>query len=216
MWTLIRREFEDVFASMLLTLIMVILGIIIEISVILSNKGVEDKGFQYGVFIVVAFIYFMIIFPLMFCIHGADQIARDRTRKVSAFLCTLATTRSRIFAAKLIVGLIHILAMFIPFAVINMFFADWLAEPFFDVSTFWHRLLAMLFFVSVTAYCLGIMFGERVTPPILHVLFAFIVCFVLAGLVFIKGPSPATDFFLLVMSVGAVAYSRRQFLNNPL
>jgi hypothetical protein len=74
----------------------------------------------------------------------------------------------------------------------------------------------MLFFVSVAAYCLGIMVGERVTAPILYVPCGLAVCLILAGLVFIKGPSPATDIFLLTLSVGAVAYSRRQFLSNPL
>jgi ABC-type transport system involved in multi-copper enzyme maturation permease subunit len=216
MWTLIRRELEDFFAYLLLTLALVVLCIIIQAAFFMSGKSFDDKNFYQGAFFIITFVFFIIAFPLIFFFLGADQIGRDRTRKISAFLCTLATTRNRIFAAKLIAGAAQLLIVFIPMTVMSAMMLGSIDEPAVQISTFWHRLLASLFLLNVAAYSLGMMVGERATVPILYVGFGLVAVAILDGLVFIKSPGLFSAVMLLVLIVGAVSESRRRFLTKPL
>jgi ABC-type transport system involved in multi-copper enzyme maturation permease subunit len=116
MWTLVRREIED--QGILFVLVLVV-GII--------HAGWAGGAFPSGAAIPPTRVpdqaYMMFFYLLLSLSAGAGilaalQIAADRNRGVSRFLCTLTVTRSQVLLAKWLAGLVWLLLGLLPVAVV--------------------------------------------------------------------------------------------------
>ena len=137
--------------------------------------------------------------PLIsFCLLGATQMYGDRVHKISALLCTLATTRSRILVARIAVGVLAILVTVAPVIVAEAI----LMKLFVPMAAFWYPLLAE---VSVTViltgfacYCMGLLIGWT-TNRVWLLAGNLLLLSVAASLVYIKGFDPGGMMVLLLM-----------------
>ena len=107
---------------------------------------------------------------LMFCAMGAAQMYRDKTKRVSALLATLAVTRGHIFIARVIAGFLLVLIVFIPIAGASI--AAVLTrsvEPSHFIRSLYPEISIPVFLLGFACYCIGLQAGwtsSRVIPTL--------------------------------------------------
>jgi hypothetical protein len=111
MLTLLKREIEDYFGHFLTAALIAAIGV--ATLVVLYYADIAEM--------VEATAPLAVCYALMLCIGccsvGAIQVYGDRANRVSPFLATLATTRRRILAARIIAGLLAIATALAPVCV---------------------------------------------------------------------------------------------------
>ena len=118
MYALIQREIRDhrVFFMGPVILSAVLIGLSISTldshPTLDSHRWIEAAIFDSGAGVIV-----LPIIVLGFFAMGAVQMYADRIRRISAFISTLSVSRSRILFAKIIAGVLAILASMVPLAV---------------------------------------------------------------------------------------------------
>jgi hypothetical protein len=116
MWTLLKREIED---QIILFVLVIIAGISFAgwmAGVFPSMKSVPPTRVPYE--LVAMFCCLLSGLSIGAGVLAGLQMAGDRTRGVSRFLCTLTATRSQILLAKWIVGLAWVILGILPVALV--------------------------------------------------------------------------------------------------
>ncbi|MCD4830977.1 MAG: hypothetical protein K8R02_04100 [Anaerohalosphaeraceae bacterium] len=101
----------------------------------------------------------LVICVVIFYGFGFAQIQSDRNKKVFAFLSTLAVTRGMMFLSKVIAGLVTIAVFFIPVSIAIQFVIRRYMSPMSIQSLAVTDMLWSVFFISLTAYGLGLVVG---------------------------------------------------------
>ncbi|MGB7582334.1 MAG: hypothetical protein WBL85_07820 [Sedimentisphaerales bacterium] len=163
MFTLIAREIEDNRVFFIAAAILVaIFGVLFAGQ--LYYGEVNDRPF-----IVIPVLNAM-SGMLIFCAMGAAQMYRDKTKRISALLATLAVTRRHIFIARVIAGFLLVLIVFIPIAGANI--AAILTrsiEPSHFVRLHYTEISIPVFLLGFACYCIGLQAGwtsSRVAPTL--------------------------------------------------
>jgi ABC-type transport system involved in multi-copper enzyme maturation permease subunit len=163
MFTLIIREIEDNRVSFVAAAILAaIFGVLFGWQ--LYYEKVDD-----GTFIVIPGLNAM-FGMLIFCAMGATQMYRDKTKRVSALLATLAVTRRHIFIARVIAGFLLVFIVFIPIAGASI--AAVLTrsiEPTHFVRSLYPEISIPVFLLGFACYCIGLQAGwtsSRVIPTL--------------------------------------------------
>lgn len=214
MLTLIKRELESnaVHLGLPFCLNFLVIGILIHHMVF--------KGTEYPPIGVPLIMYKMqwlplVVLPLLFAAMGAAQMYYDRSRKISAFLATLATTRTRIFLARLIVGVFFILITNLPLVITDAI----LLRVYPRLVPIDLSLLTRMFLVAgcvnLAAYAIGLLLGFRPTR-FFPVLPALLFCALLLSLIVIKGFAVVTMSLLLIIAAAALARTYQAYTTNPL
>jgi len=150
MLTLIRRELYDHISYLILALL--VSFIIIGMMILLVLWDMPEASFALATFVAVGLLG-------VFCIFGAAQMYGDRANRVSSLLATLAVTRSRILAARVIAGAIVVLLSFLPVAIVALALLHALVPP---LSFYWRMILevgATAVLLGFACYCAGLSIG---------------------------------------------------------
>jgi ABC-type transport system involved in multi-copper enzyme maturation permease subunit len=128
-----------------------------------------------------------IIALLVVCAMGVTQMYMDKTRKISAFLSTLAVSRNRILFSRIITGTLVILIMFVPLVIAASILIRLFPEApvpivpgvLFDISV-------TMFLMAFSCYCIGLQTGW-ISNSIIPTFGALGLTCILMPLVLVKG-----------------------------
>jgi len=204
--SLIGREIRD---HIVFVLAPCVVGLVVISLAIRSFMG--DMGMSF----VAPLIPMMSVCVFTYCVLGATQMYGDRTHKVSALLGTLAVTRNRILVARVLVGVLTILASLAPLVVTTVI----LLRLFVPEARFWYRMIgevsATVALTGFACYCAGLLIGWTNSRawliagnPLLLV--------VIVSLVYVKGFGPEVMVVLLVLIVAMLLRTWHKFTSASL
>jgi hypothetical protein len=210
MFTLIKREFEDNIAYFLGAAIVSVTLSVSFISAVYNYAPNELPIYSVGLSIPLV-VVLIIGFPAM----GATQMYTDRTRRISAFLLGLPATRARLFAARIIVGILAILIALLPLIVtatvlwrLRMPPIPIFAGLIFDISV-------TAFLMAFACYCLGLQTGwtsSRLTPT----LGGLALTFVLIPVILVKGFGLPVAVMLILFIAASLVRAWQKFTSTGL
>jgi hypothetical protein len=193
MLTLIRREIRDNLIYILAPGVLSLLTIGILVSVFLS--GIKGAAVSFGVLM-------LLVQFLAFGALGSAQMYGDRASRISSLLSTLAVTRDRILAARVLTGVLAILAALVPILVASVILLRMFLPPF----EFYRRMVvevsAATMLTGLACYCVGLLVGGTTNRVWLLVgnLPLLALC---ASLLLVKGFGPEVMLLLAVL-IGAL------------
>jgi hypothetical protein len=216
MWMLVKRELNDDALILLIGLA----GVIVTGAIPLAfgirdyDAGTIDRiglpqnfeGF---------FNLGTVLFSLLVAALGINQMYKDRVKKISAFLVTLATTRQRVLLAKIFTGVVFTFVGFVisalPVMIMLKKHPPLLPVDYSVLLTKW----VFAFGFGLTAYMLGLSCGFAKSQWGLVVL-PLILLALMVGMMLVSF-SPAAKFIVLVlMGFAFLIYARQQFLRASL
>jgi ABC-type transport system involved in multi-copper enzyme maturation permease subunit len=214
MWTLIKREMRDNIIFLLLGLIAagicqgVIASSFFEMETKFAPVGIYETAY-------IIFLFFLPALAVLATAMGGVQMYLDRSRKVSAFLGTLAVTRGRLLTAKMLAGAVFLVAAILPLAagqIIYLQAVPRLIPPDYSLLV---RMYIGSLLCALACYMLGSNLGlgrNRIAA-----FFAGIAgCALLVSLIIIKGFGTETMLLLVVTSAVLCVRVRNEFESVPL
>ncbi len=214
MLTLIKREIEDRMIFFIITAIAVTIiagAIVYELTTEVSNKPPLGIPFiMYKVF----GTFPLLFLPLISTVFGAVQMNADKDKKISSFLSTLATTRRQILTAKIITGLLWILVVLLPLAVVDAILLHIFPCVVLVELGFFVNIFVTVFFCSLACYAFGLKIGWK-PKKILPVLGVILVTPVLMSVVIIKGFGQETIIIYLLFTVAVMVRVCQKFMSTP-
>jgi len=109
------------------------------------------------------------IVALGICGMGAAQMYMDKTRRISAFISTLAVSRSRILLARIVAGIVVILILLVPLAVTASILVRIFTPPIPLYSDMIFEIFTATFLLALGGYSIGLQTGwnsSAVTPTL--------------------------------------------------
>jgi ABC-type transport system involved in multi-copper enzyme maturation permease subunit len=149
MLSLIVREIRDNIVSVALPCLVSALGM--TLAIVFAFSRVRE-GFPVTIMVTP-------ILLLAFCGLGASQAYGDRANRISSLLATLGITRNRIFAARVLAGLLIVLVCLVPLAVTTILLLWRFAPPL----EFYRRMVVEIsltvLLAAVACYLAGLLVG---------------------------------------------------------
>jgi hypothetical protein len=193
MLTLIRRELYDHISYLILALL--ISFIIIGMVILMVLWDMPEASFALATFVAVGLLG-------IFSFLGTAQMYSDRANRISALLATLAVTRSRVLAARVLAGAIVIVLSFLPVAIAAVALLHTLVPP---LAFYWRMILEVgttMVLLGFACYCAGLSVGWTGNKVLL--LAADLVLFVLIVPVFLVKGFGIEAIVILLLLVGAM------------
>ncbi|HPD46310.1 MAG TPA: hypothetical protein P5279_06580 [Anaerohalosphaeraceae bacterium] len=209
MWTLIKREIDDSRAFFITGAAYTISIIVFVISNVYSG-GLSSKSMS-GWPILPMLVWAMVLFSGM----GAKQMYMDKTRRISCFLSTLAVTRSAIFTARVITGVLLIVMTLLPVTAAWIIILKVVMPPIPLYQAMFVAGVRTVLLLSLASYSLGLLTGwapGRVVP----VLGGTTLALILIPLVILKGSGMETAVILVLVTAVSLIRSRQHFISTPL
>jgi hypothetical protein len=209
MLTLIRREIRD----HIVYFIAAVVFSAILIALLTAGTYKLDMG-GYAVYVGLS-VPMLLILVLGFSAMGVTQMYMDRNRRISAFLSALPVTRSRILAARIIVGLLAILTVLVPVTIASIVLGRLLAPPIPIFAGYVADIFTTVFLMILACYCLGLLTGwtaNKIAPTF----GALGLNLVLVSLVFVKGFGPDIKFLLVLVIVACLIRTWHKFISTSL
>ncbi|UCD49710.1 MAG: hypothetical protein JSW27_19520 [Phycisphaerales bacterium] len=208
--TLVKREMVDHLAYFVGAVILSGLLTFGVVSVILATGAGDMMIVGIGGSIPVTIIVTVGVSAL-----GVAQMYTDRTRKVSAFLTALPTTRRQIFTARVLAGLAAILIFIVPLGVAGAILIDMHTDQVPLYAGVLGDIMRSLFLTCFACYCLGLYAGwnRRSLAPTLGVL---PVALLIPLLVIIKGLGPDVALMLSIFIVACLTATWCRFSSSSL
>ena len=210
MYALIKREIQDHIAYFVGAAIFSAVFIIISVSLTHSNDTEDPSIFAIGLGTPVATVVI-----LGFCAMGATQMYLDKTRKISAFLSTLAVSRSRILLARIITGILAILTLLVPLAVTAVVLSHLSNPPIPMYPGMVFETFTAAFLMAFACYCLGLLTGwnsSKITPT----LGGIVLTCILVPLIFVKGFGVHIVVILVLFIIASLLRARHTFMTTSL
>ena len=107
MWTLFKRECEDIWVYLLVAVLLVGSLIALTEFMMTGSNGQPDG-------IIVIFILGYILLCILLLAVGANRMVFDRANGISAFYAGHLTTRGRFFIVRLLLGALFVVLFYIP------------------------------------------------------------------------------------------------------
>lgn len=213
MFTLIKREVIDNIAILLLAAIVPAIVIIFVVKGVLTGLAWPPIG--------IPVIMLRVLWPYLLCGAfvaagcGVAQMHGDNQQKISTLLSTLATTRSRILAARVIVGLFLILIMFVPVVLTDLILLK-VFTPLAPLDMdFLVRSFATILATFACCYAIGLQSGRRTSKP-MALIFNVALSAALILVVTIKGFGAESIIILALFTIASLIWTWRRFLSMPL
>jgi len=201
MLSLIGREVYDHLVYVLACCL--VSAITIGVMILTSVSGIVQAAYAYSTILI------LVLF-VGFCALGAAQMYGDRANRISALLSTLAVTRSRILAARVLVGVLTLLASLIPVLTAALILLSLAALP----AAFYPRMIwevsAAVALTGFACYCIGLEIGWTTSKTWL-ILGSFLLVALLASLVFAKGPGLEAIAILLLFIAAMLVHTWHKF-----
>jgi len=187
MFTLIKREIRDHIVYLIMAACLAGIFILMSVSVISRYDSARNRGnSDPQAFIMGLGIPLMAIVIIGICGLGAAQMYLDRTRKISAFLSTLAVSRGRILIARIATGILVILTFLAPLAVTVVILFRLFASPVLFPGGMIFEMFLTVFLMAFACYCIGLQAGWT-SGKIAPTLGALFLTGIFIPLVLIKG-----------------------------
>jgi ABC-type transport system involved in multi-copper enzyme maturation permease subunit len=206
MLSLIAREIRDNIVSVALPCLVSALGITVAIIFALSQG-------QGGVF--PPTIPFTPVLLLAFCALGASQAYGDRANRTSSLLATLGVTRNRIFAARVVAGLLTVLVSLVPLVVTTIVLLWMFVPPLEFYQGMVVEISLTVLLVAVACYFAGLLVGWTTSKAWL-LAGSVLLLLSLVSLVVIKGFGPGAMVILLLFIGAAFGYAWHTFISASL
>ena len=182
MYALIKREIQDHIVYFIGAAAFSAIFIIISISVI-HNYNPRENPPVFSIGLGVPTIAIVII---AFCAMGATQMYTDKNRKISAFLSTLAVSRSRILLARIITGILAILTLLVPLTITAVTLLRLYVPPVPIYPGMVFEISVVVFLMVFACYCLGLQTGWN-SGKIIPTLGGIALTCIFVPLILIKG-----------------------------
>jgi len=202
MWPLIRREFEALYAPILIIAAITggyIIWSFYWLPVYLVPRS-PCLGFPY---IISQLKFICFIIPFFSAAVGAQQMTTDRNGGISTYLSTLATSRNRIFTARLIAGIASFVFVLAALALADAMLINRYCSLVPMDTNFLVRLFATAFLISLAGYGIGLLAGWR-TSKVFPLLIVIILLIPLLLIVSIKGLGGHSYLLLLIVALAAL------------
>ena len=213
MLVLIKREISDMLVqylvpSFVVAALIAFLAAFAHNSLVRELVGVPEFIYSTTWFVGISLAFF----PGFIGLH---QMHEDRNKKISAFLCTLATDRKGLFIAKLIAGggFFILLYLFLALAECILLWLYPRAIPT-DMTVFRNTFIVMIL-LGLSNYAIGLQMGllaNKGTGGICGALLGI----VLVGLVVIKGLGVVTWLLLALVIAAFLSSTWLKFRHSPL
>jgi len=214
MYALIKREIQDHIAYFVGAAIFSAVFIIISVS-LTHSKGTEDPSIFASIFAIGLGTPVATVVILGFCAMGANQMYTDKNRKISAFLSTLAVSRSRILLARIITGILAILTLLVPLAVTAVVLSHLSNPPIPMYPGMVFETFTAAFLMAFACYCLGLLTGwnsSKITPT----LGGIVLTCILVPLIFVKGFGLHIVVILVLFIIASLLRARHTFMTTSL
>jgi ABC-type transport system involved in multi-copper enzyme maturation permease subunit len=206
MLSLIAREIRDNIVSVALPCLVSAVGM--TMAIVFAVSGVRGG-------IVAPAGLFVSVLLLAFCSLGASQAYGDRANRISSLLATLGVTRNRIFAARVLAGLLTVLVALVPLAVATIVLLWMFAPPL----EFYGRMVAEIsltvLLTAVACYLAGLLVGWTTSKAWL-LAGCVLLLLSLVSLVVIKGFGPEAMAILLLFIGATLWYAWHTFTSASL
>jgi hypothetical protein len=206
MLSLIAREIRDNIVWVALPCLIGALGI--TVAIIFALSPVKEG-------IVVPTGPFISILLLAFCGLGAAQGYGDRANRISSLLATLGVTRNRIFAARVLAGLLTVLVSLVPLAVTIIVLLWMFAPPLEFYREMVVEISLTVLLAAVACYLAGLLVGWTTSKAWL-LAGCLLLLLSLVSLVVIKGFGPDAMAFLLLFIGATLWYAWHTFTSASL
>ena len=210
MLTLIKREIYDHIAYFLAAVILAAAMIFVICFSVFAIDPEDTPMFLFGLL-----TPGIVIFLFGSTGMGVSQMHLDRNWKISAFITTLPATRSQIFIARVIAGLLAILLFFIPLIIANIILYGFFVSPVPVYKEIIFDIFTVSFLITLSSYFIGLQTGwttKRVIPSLAGL---FLTC-VLVTLVIIKGFNNYISFLLVLFIIASIIRVHQKFISASL
>ncbi len=209
MLTLIKREIRD---HLVYFFVAVILAVTLVGILTVSAYNFDQRESQ---------IYLTLMIPGVILLvlgaagMGVSQMYIDKNRKISAFLTSQPVTRGRIFAARVIMGVLVILTVLAPAAIATATLNSLLGPPIPAYGKLLTDIFTTVFLMALACYSMGLLTGwttSKLTPSFgglgLTVL--------LVLMIIIKGFGLQIQLLLVLIIAAALTRTWRKYMSTPL
>ena len=189
MFTLIKREIQDHVVYFLGALVLSAILVVMTISMISHYESSQRKNYDSvdsELFSIGVAIPAIAVIVIGICGLGVSQMYLDRTRKISAFLSTLAVSRGEILLARIITGILVLLTFLVPVAVTAEVLLRLYVPPVLIYPGIVFEIFFAVFLMAFACYSIGLQTGwtsGKVTPTLGGIVLACI----FVPLILIKG-----------------------------
>ena len=206
MLTLIQRELQDHLVYIVLAGL--ITAVMIVVAILTAYWGMAPAGLGLGGAATALLL-------ALFCLLGAAQMHTDRANRISVLLATLAVTRTRILAARVLTAAVLIVAMSAPLLVTAVAILYSIDVPL----TFYRGIIAevsmTLVVTCLASYCIGLLMAWNANGivPALSVLFGVLL---VMSFIIVKGFGLAAIGLLLLFIVASLLHVWHRFTSVSL
>ncbi len=218
MFTLIKREIRDHIVYFIVAAVLSAIFIFISIFVINqyeSSRRSSYTGVDSGMFTVGVGVPTVAIVIIGFCGLGTSQMYLDRTRKISAFLSTLAVSRDRILLARIITGILVILTLLVPLTIAVMTLFRLYAPPVLFNPGMVFEIFTAAFLMAFACYCIGLQTGWN-SGKIAPTLGGIALTCIFVPLIFVKGFGLHIVVILVLFIIASLIRIRHTFMTTSL
>jgi len=201
MLALIQRELQDHLVYIVLAGLIV--AVMIAVAILTACWGMAPAGLGIGGAATALLL-------ALFCLLGAAQMYADRANRISALLATLAVTRTRILAARVLTAVVLISAIFVPLLVTVVAILYSIGTPLTLYRGTIAEVSVTLVLTCLAGHCIGLLAGWTAnrTIPALSVLFGMLL---LMSFVIVKGFGLAAIGLLLLFIVASLLHVWHRF-----
>ena len=218
MFTLIKREIRDHVVYFIGAAVLSAILIVITFSMISqydSSQSRSNDSVDSGLFSVGVTMPTFAVIVIGICGLGVSQMYLDRTKKISAFLSTLAVSRGRILLAKIITGILVILTFFVPVAVTAEVLLRLYVPPVLIYPGIVFEIFIAVFLTAFACYCIGLQTGWT-SSKIMPTLGGVALAFVLVPLILVKGFGLHIVVILVLFIIASLVRTWHRFMSTSL
>ncbi len=214
MLMLIRRELDSLFTFLVLEVTMAAMLIAFIISSVMYKQMANTPV---GIPTVMISTLWLLIFLLPFLSGsiGASQMYWDRDKKISTFLCTLATTRNRILAARIIAGMLVMSVVPICLAVTDAMLLKVYPRLVPIEAGVFARMFLITLLINLACYAMGLQMGWS-QNKYLPSLGELAVCVIVVSVIVLTGLSVHSMVILGFVAVGSFVRAWQKFMSTSL
>ena len=213
MWILFKREVESI--AVWLLFLSVVMGIIILVMIKDFFGDLETVPVGLSVYFFKPVRVSLSVLPLISAAIGVGQIFKDRRDGVSKFLCTLAVSRNRIMATRILAGVVGI-SLIIASVILVELVLLMMYRPVVPVD--WSPFMSMwltVFLVNLSAYALGLSQGWK-SNRFVRAIGILVIGFVVVGVIMIKGYDLTGWLLLVLIAVAGFVVTFQQYTKTSL
>jgi hypothetical protein len=214
MWTLIKREIKDNIIMFLLALILAGTCEAVVVSGFLrTDVQFAPVGIPLGAYTI--FPFFIISLCLLAVTMGGVQMYLDKSRKISAFLSSLAVTRRGLLSAKLLVGIIWLVVALLPLVAAELLLFKVRPRLIPADYIFLVRIYIVTALCALSCYLLGLNLGLG-RNRIVAILGGALLCLILMSVIVIKGLDADIMLIFGITSAAIAVRAWNIFMSIPL